>query len=57
VAQKMRLLRGLLLWQDRSASLKALGLGVYVVLLIGNIPNGELLQLLVVRALLSILCG
>lgn len=40
VARKVKAVRGVLLWHDSSASWKALGLGLYLVMLVGYIPQG-----------------
>eukprot|EP00879_Flechtneria_rotunda_P003072 GHRR01003292.1.p1 GENE.GHRR01003292.1~~GHRR01003292.1.p1 ORF type:complete len:691 (+),score=319.24 GHRR01003292.1:284-2074(+) len=39
VAKRARILQNLLLWHDKSATAKALGLGLYLVMLIGSIPR------------------
>ncbi|WIA22271.1 hypothetical protein OEZ85_004591 [Tetradesmus obliquus] len=40
VGSKVKVLRGLLLWHSKAASVKALGFGLYMVLLLGSIPRG-----------------
>jgi hypothetical protein len=39
LAHRARVLRGLLLWRSPGASAKVLGLGIYIIMLLSNIPG------------------